>query len=270
MAVFKCNFYSTALIRNVDVTVFLPETDAIITYLNNMNVVDAHPRKEYKTIYLLHGMMDDHNSWINHTNVINYAQKAKVAVVMPSAENSWYCDTGINRHKYFDFINYEIPAWAESVFPLKKGRENRFIAGLSMGGYGAVKGIFSAPEQYSKCGIFSGVTDIVAMSESSKKEHEENPNAPTDMVRYIFGRGIKSGDDEDLFYLAEKLAKSEDPKPDFFVGCGTDDSLYEPLCKFRAHLKNLGYNVSELDMPGYHEWMVWDKLVEAYINWLDL
>jgi putative tributyrin esterase len=267
MALFQSEFFSCVLKRSVEVTVFLPEVDSGMVFFRNLDVEKAHPRRSYRTIYLLHGMMDSRSSWLCHTNVTDYAQKHRYALVLPSGENSWYSNTTDYGPRYFDFINYELPTWAESAFPLCPGRENRTIAGLSMGGYGAAKGALSAPEQYALCGIFSGVTDIVGMSRDNAAEHEANPNAPTDMVRFAFGRGIESGDDADLFALAQKLSVTRGAKPDFFIGCGTEDTLYAPLCRFRSSLQKNGFSVAAYDIPGRHEWAVWDQLIQRFMEY---
>ena len=76
--------------------------------------------------------------WLRHTNIEEFAEKAGLAVVMPSGQNGFYTNAkyGLN---YFDFITKELPLFVQKYFPVSTKREDTYIAGPSMGGYGAAK-----------------------------------------------------------------------------------------------------------------------------------
>ena len=275
MSFLQCNFYSCTLMQYVDVTVYLPSIHNGTVFLENMSIEQVHAPRQYKTLYLLHGALDDHTSWTRFTRVEEYAEEQSLALVMPSGYNGWYSNTPVGSRRFFDFIHLELPAWAEANFPLLKGRENRFIAGLSMGGYGAAKGALVLPERYAACGVFSGAVDIAAMSSqgadysSMTDRGEEASGSTVDLVCSLFGRPVAPGSQDDLFALAEQTAASGKPLPEFFIGCGTEDFLYPAICKFRGHMEGLGFRVTNVDCPGTHEWKVWELLIEQFIcHWL--
>ena len=144
MPYFDMNFKSDSLNRNTTVSVILPEK----------------PRESFKTLYLLHGLSDDHRAWLIRSGIVRYARKYDVAVVMPDAARSWYADTATGE-KYFTLITEELPTLCRGYFAgMSARREDNFIAGLSMGGYGALKAALTYPERYAGCASLSGSLDI--------------------------------------------------------------------------------------------------------------
>ena len=265
MSLMQCNFFSCTLNHYVDVTVYIPSIQNGSAFMNGLKPEEMHLKRQFKTLYLLHGLLDDHTSWMRFTRVEEYAEKKPLALVMPSGCNSFYVN---GAQKYFEFINIELPLWAEANFQLLSGRENRFIAGLSMGGYGAALGALTLLNHYCAFGSFSGVVDIV---ELSKATDENNIDGVEDTLTKAFGSSVAAGSDNDLFFLIKTALKSDIEPPKAFVGCGTDDMLYQMNIKFRDYLKETGYPVHYLECPGGHEWKVWDYLVEKFIlEWLPI
>lgn len=254
-----CNFFSKALRNYVDVTVYIPS-------MHNGTALTAsyeeiYPKdQKYKAVYLLHGALDDHSSWIRRTRVEEYAEKHQIALVMPSGQNGFYIHHAVGLD-YFTFINYELPLWAESLFPLKTGREDRFVAGLSMGGYGAMRHGLASPERYGAIGSFSGVMDIAGFAAA----FADSPESFFDF-HAVFGREVE-GTENDLYYLARQVAQKSLPKPKILMGCGTEDALcLEMVQKYGAYLKDLDFDVTYLELAGDHEWKVWDALVEKFLD----
>ena len=144
-----CSFKSPILRRNTDINVILPT-----------------PREEgqvlttgWPVLYLLHGMHGDYNSWVYNSNIIRYAEDHGVAVVMPSALNSFYQDM-VHGERFFTYLTEELPQYIQTLFPVSKKREDTFIAGLSMGGYGAYLLALSRPDLYSAAASLSGALDM--------------------------------------------------------------------------------------------------------------
>ena len=144
-------------------------------------------------------------------------------------------------------------------------REDTFAAGLSMGGYGAMKCGLCAPETFSKVASLSGGLDAASICENNKV-HVENT-----LWEDIFGPADKvRGSFNDLFAQAEKLSASEGPKPDIFMWCGTEDFLYEQNTAMRDHLNKLGFHLHYEESPGDHQWKYWDEKIQTVLKWLDL
>ena len=143
----EMHFASKELKQNDTVNVLLPHD-----YDNS--------GEPYKTLWLLHGLSGNHNSWMRLSSIERYATEYKLAVIMPCVNRSWYTNTayGVN---YFNFVTKELPELCHKTFSnLSSKKENNIIAGLSMGGYGAVKAALTYPEQYGSCISLSGALDI--------------------------------------------------------------------------------------------------------------
>lgn len=145
MAVLEIEYSSKILDQNRQVVVIYPDADQILETEDS----------DIPVLYLLHGMSGNHNSWRSRTNVERLVRKTNLIVVMPSTENGWYTNTkyGMN---YYDAISEELPKVLQRWFPnMTTKREKTFIAGLSMGGYGAFKLAFLS-NRFAYAGSFSG------------------------------------------------------------------------------------------------------------------
>ena len=215
MAFLQMNFLSQTLGQSVGVNIILPEKSQ---------------QEGFKTLWLLHGLSDDQNTWMRCTSVERYAKEYALAVVMPCADRSWYTDTAYGK-QYFTFITKELPHIMAYYFKgYSPARENNFIMGNSMGGYGALKAALTYPEQYGFCASFSGSVDITRKNLSYNLEE----------FRSIFGFDMKTADDlegtkQDLFALANE-------KKDFpflYMWCGEQDPLMAANLRFANHLSAL-------------------------------
>src|SRR5512141_40344 len=117
------------------------------------------PVAQRKVLYLLHGLSDDASAWQRFTSIETLANAYGLVVVMPSAGRSFYTDQP-NGQNYFSYLIDELPQYLADVFNLKPARENTFIAGNSMGGYGAIKAALLHPDRYAAAAIFSGVLSL--------------------------------------------------------------------------------------------------------------
>ena len=187
------NFYSKELKKAVGVNVLIPEKC-------------LHASSPYKTLWLLHGLSDDHTAWMRYSSIERYADAWGIAVIMPNASRSWYTNTAYGAN-YFNFISKELPKLCRELFRgMSSAREDNMVAGLSMGGYGALKLALTCPEQYGACISLSGSFDI------TRRGREYN----LDEWKSIFGYEIESaldlaGSEHDLFALAKK--NKEEGKP---------------------------------------------------------
>lgn len=229
MAVIELNRNSTSLGKTSGVTIVLPD----------------QIKGNVKILYLLHGLGDNHTKWLTNSRVARYAENRNLAVVMPDGEKSFYCKM-VDSEDYYEYIGTELQEYVESILPFSGDPEDRYIAGLSMGGYGAMKFALSKPERYAGVATFSGVMDI-------KKRVEGNT--------FSFGAIFPDGhvpDTQDLFYLAQK-ADLAPKKPKIYQWCGTEDFLFEDNLEFHHHLEKLSFDAVWSQTEGNHDWAKWDE-----------
>jgi S-formylglutathione hydrolase FrmB len=222
--------------------------------------MSGHVKAEkHPTLYLLHGLSDDHTIWLRRTSIERYAADLGLAVVMPAVHRSYYQDMA-NGLNYWTFVSEELPAIAQSFFPLSQQREDNYVAGLSMGGYGAFKLALNHPERFAAAASLSGALAIEGIFDRNISDS-----------RLIFGDKSRiAGSSSDLFTAAERLAHSDQPKPLLYQYCGTEDFLYEENIKFRNHAQALGLPLTYTEAPGDHQWTYWDEYIQHVLKWLPL
>ena len=215
-----------------------------------------------KTLYLLHGMSDDEGTWMRRTAIDRYAEEKDLAVVMPDGGLGWYTDMRRGL-PWFTFVSKELPALCRRFFPiLSSRREDTYIGGLSMGGYGALKCGLRAPETFSKVISLSGALDAadtaINNTVPATRRYWEDVFGPAEDV---------SGSENDLFAAATALT---DPalRPRIYMWCGTEDFLYAQNIRMRDHLRALGYDLTYEESPGDHQWRHWDKKIADALDWL--
>ena len=223
------------------------------------------PRKKLHTLYLLHGHSDDHTAWQRYTSIERYAEELNLAVVMPAVHLSFYNDMA-HGGKYWQFISEEVPILVRDIFPLSSERKDNFVAGLSMGGYGAFKLTLTHPERFAAAASLSGAVDISEVVRV-KKEDPGNKDWLEEM-RTVFGDLSKvPGSKHDLFTLARKVSKSS-IKPRLYQGCGTEDDLYPQNLRFRDAIRKLPLDFTYEEGPGEHNWAYWDKMIQHVLAWM--
>ncbi len=253
MALFHVDFHSDVLGMGCCMDVIMPQKSS-----SSIGAVDKTSNEKIKTIYLLHGMSDSHTVWQRLTCIELFARAAGVAVVIPTTHLGWYTNA---KHglKYLDFIGKELPQITRSFFPqLSDSPKDTFVAGNSMGGYGALKMALTFPETFGKAGCFSGAFDVVDFARFTGGTYWADMFGEVDKI---------TGSENDLFYLAEKL-KSEGKKlPEVYMWCGVDDYLLEHSRKMNAHLTALNYPIDYSESAGNHNWQSWNEQVEKFIKW---
>lgn len=246
-ALCQCGFYSESLRKCVSVNVIVPQNSKSNIGVQNLQ----SDKKLFPVIYLLHGLSDDHSIWMRRTSIELFASAYECIIVMPDGGRSFYRNMASGA-LYKDFITKDLPDFIESTFPAERNRENRFICGLSMGGYGALAIGLEMPDRYAKIAAFSSVADIQYFSKNLSPVEKKS----------IFGECENlCGTENDLFKLAEKTVKSE-LRPDIFLACGTEDFLYDCNIRFRNHLNSIGYSHKYIETPGVHNWVFWNEQIQ--------
>lgn len=260
MALLHVDFFSDALGMCAEMDVILPE--------NTRGQIGMEGRVgagKYPTLYLLHGMSDDHTIWQRRTSIERYVADKGIAVVMPSTHLGWYTDMYYG-HKYWTYISQELPQICRSFFPnMSTRREDTFAAGLSMGGYGALKLGLGAPETFGAVAGLSSACDMVDTCCGSIGTEDES------YWLGVFGPPEEvEGSDNDLFALADRLMASNRPKPPIYMWCGTQDTLLEANHKLSEHLILKGFDVLYEEADGDHSWGYWDAQIQKVLQWLPI
>ncbi|WP_078055033.1 alpha/beta hydrolase [Erysipelothrix larvae] len=251
MAKLSVDYYSNALKRHVELTVLLP-VDALNQQFKYEDL------KPFKTLYLLHGMLGNRHDWIDRTLLHNYLEGANIAVVMPSGENSMYVNNALSNVDYSAWIGDELVSMTRRMFPLSPKREDTYIAGLSMGGFGSlmnglkyrdvfsVIGSFSAPIQKSD-DLKKNYSGINMFGMSYQAQFEENPSA---------------------FDIYQMLDQNQGDIPYLYLSCGSRDFLIENNREFVKYVasKNIHHEYFELDDD--HSWTFWDESIKRFIAYL--
>jgi S-formylglutathione hydrolase FrmB len=223
------------------------------------------PRKTPKTLILLHGLSDNYSVWGHRTSILRYAEQYDIAVLMPEVQRSFYHDMK-NGPAYFKYISEELPVLAADLFNLSTNPEDLYIAGLSMGGYGALYAALSFPEKFAGVGCFSSAFDIRSIIETDDYIGLDALAGLDGDRRGIFGESPKVPDSGDLFHLAEQTAKKPE-SPAIFMTCGTEDFLYESNVGMRDFLRSKFFDFEYEEWPGIHEWGFWDISIQKMLEY---
>lgn len=245
MALLQCQFYSAAMAMGTSVRVILP---------------DACDMPQARVLYLLHGLSDDSSIWTRYTSIERYVRGKDIAVIMPEVQRSWYCDME-NGLDYFRYVSQELPQICHRLFGLSLQREKNYIAGLSMGGFGALKTALTYPERYAGVGSFSGAVDLDAILKYSGTSVLRSREAIA-----IFGPEQVVGPENDL----KQLASQAGSLPEIYLSCGEQDLLYGVNNALHAHLEELGIPHRYDHRPGEHTWDFWDQSIRDCMAYLQL
>jgi len=250
---------------------FFPETigvrSAMYVLLPQRTLDDAKNKRKlkYRTLYLLHGHSDDHTAWQRWTSIERYVEGLNLVVVMPDVHLSFYNDMAYGP-AYWQFISEEVPTLARDMFSLSSRREDNYVAGLSMGGYGAFKMALTHPDRYVAAASLSGATDLNELVKV--KKHDPRNKAWLVEMRTVFGDLSKvPGSKNDLFTLAKRVAKGS-VKPRLYQCCGTEDELYADNIHFREAVRKLPLDLTYEEGPGEHNWAYWDKMIQNALKWM--
>lgn len=263
MALLTCNFESEYLNGNTEICVILPDWDKEITPEEFYR-----ERKEYKVLWLLHGGGGDYSDWIRKSKIELYACENNLAVVTFSACNSMYTNwrnfgKGMN---YENFFFEELMPLVYGWFPVSDQKKDNFIAGLSMGGAGALKYTIMKPELFEKCACLSASgkkfdLGYVDDNDRSSPVQAQPKNAIADaggIERFYYS-------DDNIRYRLKMLAEEErlDSLPPIFMSCGEADHHFGEFLDFRDYANDLGVTITYESVPGYkHEWRFWDFAIQ--------
>lgn len=260
VAFIQCNFFSEVLSISTSMNVILPENTQ-----NQIGMKGNRTQEKIPVLYLLHGFSDDHTIWARRTSIERYVASYGIAVVMPQVDHSFYTDMEYGK-RYWTFLSEELPRVVQSFFPISDKREDNFVAGLSMGGYGAFKWALRKPEMFAAAASLSGALDI-----AGHMEIEREPSNPIEKALYhVYGGKELEGTEEDLFHLFKQLRENKEDIPELFQACGTEDFLFEENERFLEIAKKYDVPLTTSFSKGEHEWGYWDQMIQEVLKWLPI
>ena len=261
MAFIHMNMFSEKLMRTVGVNVILPVDK--LTFPG----MPVREDKPYKTLYLLHGVFGSYVDWVNGTRIQRYAEEHDLVVVMPSGDNAFYVDQPKGHNYYGEFIGEELVNVTRKMFPLSKKREDTFIGGLSMGGFGALRNGLKYSDTFGYIVALSGALLVDGM-----------PGRNNDVAMFIDSRDYAEScfgnldelleSDKNPKYIVDQMLKAGRTFPEIYMACGTEDGLLGVNREMAAFLKDHQVNVTYEEGPGNHEWDFWDTYIKKAIEWL--
>ncbi len=242
MALISCAFNSSVLQKSVQFNAIIP----------------SGKESKARVLYLLHGLSDDYTAWGRYTAIERYANESGLVVIMPDGGKSFYTDMAAG-DAYYTFFIHELYPYIQSLFKVSTKREDTFIAGLSMGGYGALRMALLHPEKFSAAGSLSGCVDVCHRLAHDPRWKQAKAS--------VFGAERNpEGTELDLFHLI-KTYRSPLPLR-IYLGCGTEDFLYQDNLKLEKELSlsSIPYQFSA--SAGIHDWKYWDAEVQKTIRFL--
>lgn len=215
------------------------------------------PVRERKVLYLLHGLSDDASAWQRFSSIETHARHYGLVVVMPSVGRSFYLDQP-NGQRYFTYLIEELPLYLDDVFGIKPSRDQTLIAGLSMGGYGAMKAALLHPERYFAAASFSGVLSLAIMD--SRPDHPDRKE-----FEDLFGDLVHlNGSGHDPMVWLQRAASDPDRLPRLYASCGMEDEIYPLTLLFKNACNKMRIPLEYHEAHGKHDWYFWDAEIQRF------
>lgn len=260
MAVFNISFMSKSLWRTVHAYVVLP-TDKV--YFPGMK--KREEGKPYKTLYLLHGMIGNDTDWLYGTRIQRWAEERDLCVVMPAGENAFYLDYPERGEMFGQFIGQELVDFTRKTFPLSTKKEDTYIGGLSMGGFGAMRNGLKYHDTFGA---------IISLSGGFLAKEERPALFPMaeQLHKAAFGQDYQAAynSDKNPVWIARQMAAKKIAFPPIYMACGQDDDLLPVNNEVADILKECGAPLTYEIGPGSHEWDFWDTYIKKALDFLPL
>ncbi len=272
MALVHLNFLSQYLGNNTDVNILFPDRD-----MRKPAAEFYGSGEKYKVLWLLHGTFGDYTDWIRKSNIDTYASEKNLIVVMPSAANADYLNwpgfaTGYNA---WDYLTEELMPLVQGWFPASAQREDNFIAGLSMGGNGAIQYAIGHPEKFAAAASLSNAPNDLRVKKYPDLPKDGNvPLFAQRVLNTIESCGGMEGYLQSPANVWDRLPEmvKSGSLPRLYFCCGEEDQLiWDRYVKFKAYAKEIGLDATFQEAPGYtHEWRFWDLYIQKALEFFGL
>jgi putative tributyrin esterase len=248
MALVRIDHVSETVKVNLPLNIILPDPGQM----------EGIPISQRKVLYLLHGLSDDASAWQRFTSIETLAAAYGLVVVMPSVGRSFYSDQP-NGQRYFTYLTEELPQYLEDVFGLAHSREDTYIAGNSMGGYGAFKAAFRYPERYAAAASFSGALSLAILTAIPDDPRQAE-------FALIFGELDQlAGSEHDPATWLQRAAQNPDKLPRLFISVSRQEDLYPLSVHFHAACQTMRIQSEYHEEDGAHDWFFWDRQIRHFL-----
>ena len=259
MAYFRIEYYSNALHRSTSFEMLIPND-----YRLDLPVQEASPipKKPMGTLFLLHGYTGKAGNWVPE----ELAAKYNFAIVMPTAENSFYLNGLSTGHAFQTLVGEEMVDYVRRTFGLAKNRENTCIAGMSMGGFGALHTALAYPDTFGKLAGLSSA--LIVHGIAHMKPGADNGLGNYEYYRECFG-DLETVEQRDV--NPEVLAlkrKAEGNLPEIFLACGTEDFLLENNRQMHKFLLGEQIPHQYYESKGGHDMVFWNEYIIKAVQWM--
>lgn len=210
-------------------------------------------------LYLLHGLGEDDGAWLRRSRLAHQIAGRDVAVLMPRIGSSFGVDEAEGK-PYGTFLAEELPDLVERYLGLAPGRARTAVAGVSMGGYAALRWALRDPGRFVAAASLSGSLDI-----ADPDRYRRRPA----LMQRLFGGQAVPGTADDLLWLVKGAGQAGAvPVPVLYVACGEQDSHLAEARRFADAARAAGARVTVDVGPGRHDWEYWDRAFGAVLRWL--
>lgn len=260
MATLQVNFFSKSMRREVTFNALIPADRPEIP---GLPPVEAGPKK---ALYLLNGYMGSCGDWIAFTRIRELSDKHNVAVFMPSGENHFYVDDEDKGALYGEYVGNELVEFTRKLFPLSSKREDTWIGGLSMGGYGAIRNGLKYAHHFGR--IIALSSALLPYKIANASPDYDDGVADYKYFKRVFGDldGLL-GSDKDPEALVMRLKEMNAAIPRIYMACGTEDFLLDVNRLFRDFLSSERIDHTYRESAGSHTWDFWNEYIGQALEW---
>jgi len=252
MAFIQMAYLSKALSREVSVKVILPSDDMC-----------DHHEPPYKTLFLLPGYSATATQLITYLGLRNQAELKGIAIILPDGENLFYQDIPERMTFYSTYVGKELVETMRNTFPLSQKREDTFIGGISMGGYGAMYNAIKYRDTFSKVVAFSPAVDAYKLLVEAHA-----PGFSEEQFLGIFKSKNKYyNSDTNLLKAWTECPEAE--RPELFMCCGYNDiAVYKAVEEMEKGFVEKKMPHTYLEGPGNHEIYYWEQMLDPAFSFL--
>jgi len=213
----------------------------------------------FPVVYLLHGLYGDYLNWETRTQLENYARNMHLLIIMPDADDSWYTNSAtVAGDKFEDYVAKDLVNEIDEKYRTIRDRHGRAIAGLSMGGYGAVKLTLKHPDLFVFAGSLSGAVNAAQDLDKLRPEFRAK------LVEIFGNEGSRERSENDIFLLLN--SSHANSYPYFYLSCGTEDSFLDTNRAFVLQLASRKIAYEYHETPGGHTWDYWDGALQPMLE----
>lgn len=210
--------------------------------------------KSYPVIYLLHGFGGNYQTWYHiKPNLPELATSNQVIFVLPDGATSWYWDSPVNQNlKYETYVAKELVDFIDSSYRTIKSPKGRAIAGLSMGGHGAMWLALRHKDVFGAAGVISGGVDIRPFPKN------------WDMAKNL-GEYSSNKDVWDAHTVINQVDGLKNGELAIYIDCGFSDFFYQVNLNLHNKLLQMKIDHDYLARPGAHNNAYWNNAIDYNI-----